>query len=93
MLLPSEIQVDPERWQAGLASLGLDPQGYDPEVPTRIFRDLLDRHGVATLDLSPVFARIVSAGETPYLRFDRHWKIEGHVLAAKELAGFLAASR
>ena len=42
VLIPSEIQVDPERWRDGLASLGLEPKDYAPEVPTEIFTELLD---------------------------------------------------
>jgi len=93
VLIPSEIQVDPERWRSGLTSLALDPAAYDPEAPTRIFRQLLDRHQIATLDLSPIFAERIAAGEDLYFRFDRHWKRAGHALAAAEIARFIAETQ
>ncbi len=86
MLIPSEIQVDPERWQAGLASLGLDPAQYDPATPTQIFEELLAKHAIPTLNLVPVFAEGLSDGTELYFRFDRHWTVEGHSVAAAELA-------
>ncbi len=91
MLIPSEIQVDPERWRAGLASLDLDPEGYDPTVPTRIFTGLLDRHAIPTLDLGPYFAEGLAGGEELYFRLDRHWTTNGHRLAAGRLGAFIKA--
>jgi len=90
VLIPSEIQVDPERWTAGLASLSLDAEEYDPEVPTSIFVELLDRHSIPTLDLGPVFAQGLDAGENLYYRLDRHWTNQGHELAAETMESFLA---
>ena len=90
VLIPSEIQVDGERWAAGLASLSLDAEEYDPEIPTRIFVDLLDRHAISTLDLGPVFAEGLAAGEDLYYRLDRHWTKQGHELAADAIESFLA---
>jgi hypothetical protein len=89
VLIPSEIQVDAERWQAGLASLSLDPRDYDPEVPTEIFTDLLEGHEIPTVDLGPVFAESLAAGEDLYFRLDRHWTTRGHELAATTLGSFL----
>lgn len=90
VLIPSEIQLATDRWQASLTSLGLDPADYDPSTPTRIFRDLLARHGISTLDLGPPFVAGLSRGDELYFRLDRHWTRAGHSLAADELARFLA---
>lgn len=89
VLIPSELQVDPERWQAGLDSLGLEPESYDPTVPTGIFVDLLEENSIATLNLGPVFAQGLAAGEELYYRLDRHWTTRGHALAAEAIAVFL----
>jgi len=89
ILIPSEIQVDPERWRSGLASLDLSSEEYDPQVPTQIFTDLLNRHSIPTLDLGPVFARGLAAGEDLYFRLDRHWTKQGHELAADAIGSFL----
>lgn len=90
VLIPSEIQLDPQRWQASLDRLGLDPDDYDPMTPTRIFRELLTQHEIPTLDLGPPFASRLARGDELYFRFDRHWTTAGHQLAADELARFLA---
>ena len=90
MMIPSEIQLDPQRWQGSLNRLGLDPDDYDPATPTRIFRQLLARHEIPTLDLGPPFAAHLARGDELYFRFDRHWTTAGHQLAAEELAPFLA---
>ena len=89
VLIPSEIQVDPDRWLGGLASLGLDGGDYDPEMPTRIFSRLLEEHTIATLDLGPGYRAGLADGEPLYFRLDRHWTVEGHDLAADSLADFL----
>jgi len=88
ILIPSEIQVDPERWKGGLASLALDPEDYDAGTPTRIFRSLLERHEIPTLDTGPFFAQGLARGEDLYFRLDRHWTVAGHELAAAELWKF-----
>lgn len=90
MLIPSEIQVDAARWQAGLASLDLDPAEYSPEIPTEIFKGLLDENGIPSLDLGPAFADGLEGGETLYFRLDRHWTTKGHAVAAEALGTFLA---
>ena len=90
VLIPSEIQVDRERWRAGLASLGLDSEDYDPQVPTRIFSELLGRHSIPTLDLGPLFAEGLAARQQLYYRLDRHWTTRGHELAAAAIGTFLA---
>jgi hypothetical protein len=92
VLIPSEIQVDPERWQAGMVSLDLEPEKYDPQTPTRIFKALLERHRIPTLDLGPCFAEGLARGEDLYFRLDRHWTVAGHNLAAEQLSTFLAAT-
>lgn len=89
VLIPSEVQVDPVRWSAGLRSLGLDHEDYDPQVPTRIFAELLERHAIATLDLGPIFAAGLAAGEELYFHLDRHWTSAGHAKAAEAIASFV----
>lgn len=91
LLIPSEIQLEPDRWTSTLTGLGLDPVDYDPSVPRRIFEDLLARHDIPSLDLGPAMAAGVSRGQALYFGFDRHWTVAGHELAAGELAAFLAS--
>jgi len=89
VLIPSEIQLEPDRWHSSLASLGLDPADYDSSTPTGIFQALLDRYKISTLDLGPQFSAGLSRGDELYFRLDRHWTTTGHELAADELARFL----
>lgn len=90
VLIPSEIQVDPERWRGGLASLDLDPDEYNPGTPTDIFKVLLEEHDIPVLDLGPLFAEGLANGEDLYFRLDRHWTTKGHTVAAERLSEFLA---
>jgi len=85
LLIPSEIQLDPDRWQQSLASLDLDPGDYDPETPTRIFHALLDKHAIPTVDMGPLVGPRLAAGDKLYFRLDRHWTPSAHALAATEL--------
>lgn len=91
MLIPSEVQVDPERWSAAVETLELDPDEYDPGIPTRIFRNLLARHEIAAVEPSAELARRIGAGESLYFRRDRHWTTRGHEVAAGVLTDFVLA--
>lgn len=91
MLIPSELQVDPERWRTALDLLGLDEALYSQERPTAFFLDLLAERAIPTLDLRPAFAAAQAGGERFYYRQDRHWTPAGHAFAAHELERFLAA--
>jgi hypothetical protein len=86
LLVPSELQVDPERWRAALSVLGAEADDYDLELPGRIFRQLLAHHGIAFVDPSRRLAREIGDGRQHYYRLDRHWTPSGHRLAAEELA-------
>lgn len=92
LLIPSELQLDDERWEGALAGLGLDPEAHDPAVPERIFRRLLDRHAIPVVDPAPRLAARMAAGEQVYFPLDRHWTAAGHAIAAAELARFFAAA-
>ena len=46
VLIPSEIQLQSDRWHSSLTGLGLDPDDYDPSTPNQIFETLLDRHEI-----------------------------------------------
>lgn len=85
VLIPSEIQLDAQRWRAGLESLGLDAAAYDVEVPTRIFSRLLSAHQIPALDLTATLAPEYRSGVKLYFEFDRHWTERGHTVAAEAL--------
>jgi hypothetical protein len=58
------------------------------ELP-RLFDELCAAVGTPCLDLTGPLARAAEAGAMPYARTDTHWDVEGHALAADEVARFL----
>lgn len=80
VLVPSLPQVDPAKWQAVLAQLGLDPARHDPLRPNRLFREMFERHGVPVLDLTDTFRK---AGKRIYYPIDQHLTPEGYELMAR----------
>lgn len=83
VLVPSLPQVDPAKWQAVLAQLGLDPAQHDPLRPNRLFRGIFERHGVPVLDLTGTFRK---AGKEIYYPIDQHLTPEGYELLARSVA-------
>jgi lysophospholipase L1-like esterase len=89
VLIPSLPQVDPRRWKAVLAQLGLDPAGHDPRRPNRLFQEIFERHGVPVLDLTDTFAKAVKEGKRIYYPIDQHLTPAGYELMARTIAEFL----
>jgi lysophospholipase L1-like esterase len=83
VLIPSLPQVDPAKWQAVLAQLGLDPAQHDPLRPNRLFRGIFERHGIPVLDLTETFRK---AGRRIYYPIDQHLTPEGYELIARSVA-------
>jgi lysophospholipase L1-like esterase len=80
VLVPSLPQVDPAKWQAVLAQLGLDSAQHDPLRPNRLFRGIFERHGIPVLDLTETFRK---AGKRIYYPIDQHLTPEGYELMAR----------
>lgn len=83
VLVPSLPQVDPAKWNAVLAQLGLDPAQHDPLRPNRLFRGIFERHGVPVLDLTGTFRKAVGEGKRIYYPVDQHLTPEGYELMAR----------
>ena len=83
VLIPSLPQVDPAKWQAVLAQLGLDPARHDRRRPNRLFREIFERHRVPVLDLTEAFERAVTEGKPIYYSIDQHLNPEGYALMAR----------
>jgi lysophospholipase L1-like esterase len=86
VLIPSLPQVDPQRWKAVLAQLGLDPAGHDPRRPNLLFREIFERHGVPVLDLTDTFEQAVKDGQRIYYPVDQHLTPAGYELMARTIA-------
>jgi lysophospholipase L1-like esterase len=89
VLVPDIVQVDGPRWTATLGHLGLTDGDQDPRQPNRLLRTLLERRGVPVLDLVDSFDTAFDRGDPLYFPTDRHWTVDGHALAGRELAAFL----
>ncbi len=83
VLVPSLPQVDPVKWHAVLAQLGLDPLRHDPLRPNRLFRGIFERHGIPVLDLTDTFRK---ADRKIYYPIDQHLNPEGYELLARSVA-------
>ncbi|HVG08557.1 MAG TPA: GDSL-type esterase/lipase family protein [Thermoanaerobaculia bacterium] len=83
VLIPSLPQVDPAKWKAVLAQLGLDPAQHDPLRPNRLFRGIFERHRIPVLDLTDTFRK---AGKRIYYPIDQHLTPEGYELMARSVA-------
>ena len=83
VLIPSLPQVDPAKWQAVLAQLGLDPARHDPRRPNRLFREIFERHGVPVVDLTDAFQRAVAEGKRVYYPIDQHLTPAGYEVMAR----------
>lgn len=89
LLIPGEIQLASARWRATLELLELDPERYDAQLPTRIFRDLLQRRSIPLVEVATSLVESLDRGDPVYYVHDRHWTRLGHASAADGLARFL----
>lgn len=83
VLIPSLPQVDPAKWQAVLAQLGLDPATHDRRRPNRLFREIFERNQVPVIDMTEDFERALAGGKRIYYAIDQHLNPEGYALMAR----------
>ena len=94
VLLPSQHQVDEDRWQRTLAELGVTETALgklDKRYPNRLMREFCLSRGIPVLDLHERFA----AASDPTKLYtaaidDRHFSAAGQALTAAAIAEFLA---
>jgi hypothetical protein len=91
VIIPSLIQVDPQRWQANLQRFGLDPARYDLTHPNEIFRGIFARHGIPVVDLTAPFSQALARGQKIYYSIDQHLTPAGYRLAAERIGGELSS--
>jgi lysophospholipase L1-like esterase len=90
VLLPSPLAFDAAAWRDTLAAQSLDPNGYDPDRPTRWFLELFERYRIPAFDLTAALSASAARSERVYYPLDRHLNPAGYDLAAAEVAGFVA---
>lgn len=87
VILPDEIQVDPEvRAQALLPA---ESERYDFDAPQTHLLHWAAARGVPALDLLPVFRAAQAGRGRLYLPNDTHWNAAGNRLAGEAVAEFM----
>jgi hypothetical protein len=69
--------------------LPLDEAAPDP---SHALRQALAQHGIASIDLTPVFRQWASTGEPLFFTANRYPNAQGHALIAQELVRHLTAA-
>lgn len=75
VLVPKELQVDQRVWKQCVKDFNLQPNEYDCDQPNREFTNILARHGVDYIDLTPLFRDRIAKGIVLY---DGHFNKDGH---------------
>ncbi|HEV8241263.1 MAG TPA: GDSL-type esterase/lipase family protein [Thermoanaerobaculia bacterium] len=86
VLVPSLPQVDPRRWRALHADLGVDLRGQDPRRTNRFFTATFEGAGVPVVDATDALAAETARGERVYYARDQHLTPLGYDLLAREVA-------
>ena len=89
VLIPSEIQVDPDVRSQVLARLGLSANDYDFDAPQQRLVSWGDARQVAVLDLLPDLIHEHRPGDRLYMSNDTHWNRRGNKVAGIRVAGGL----
>ena len=88
VLIPTEFQVYPARFEKVIRHQGEDPLRFDLDRPSKRWSDLAHVAGLPVLDLLPIFRAHVS-GPYLYMSLDGHLTVEGNRLAGEAIAGAL----
>jgi lysophospholipase L1-like esterase len=84
--VPLVVMIIPEQIQ--LRANAFDGLPADIRKPQRVLSELLEREGLAYVDLLPTFAQ-ATVSQPLYLPKDGHWSVAGHSLGAERLADAL----
>jgi lysophospholipase L1-like esterase len=88
VLIPDEVQVNPDLLAETLAFGQLSREGVDLERPQRRLRSHWEKRDVPILDLLPTFSGVTDT----YRPRDTHWNEKGNRLAAEAIASWLRGS-
>ena len=88
VLIPDEIQVDPEVRAQMIqeAPPGAELNAFDMDRPSLLLKQGIERQGIEVLDLLPTMRLAADSGPV-YRPRDTHWNIRGNEIAAREIAG------
>jgi hypothetical protein len=85
VVMPTEAQVYPERWDDVRRRFVLRDEDFDLEKPQRILSEYAAASGIPLIDLLPVLRAARATGGPLYSRSDIHWTPRGHAVAADEI--------
>jgi hypothetical protein len=91
VVLPSELQVNPQLRASVLSQLRLHERDLDLDAPARETRARLEGRGIPVIDLLPALSAAERGGNTFATR-DSHWNERGNGVAAELLAETLEAT-
>ena len=87
VLIPDELQVDPDVRSQVLAGLALPAADYDFEAPQKRLTHWAAAHQVAVLDLLPALRDRHRVGNRLYVPNDTHWNRDGNLIAGLVVGG------
>ena len=90
--IPTEAQVDPQRWEAVRQRFRLNDDDFDLEKPQGILAAFASENGIPFIDLLPPLRAARPTGGPLYFKTDIHWTPRGHAVAADEIQRRLDAS-
>jgi acetyltransferase AlgX (SGNH hydrolase-like protein) len=93
VVIPTEAQVYPERWDDVRRRFVLRDEDFDLDKPQRILAAHAAAGGLTLIDLLPVLRAARATGGPLYSRTDIHWTPRGHQVAADEILRRLDAAR
>jgi hypothetical protein len=91
VVIPTEAQVDPDRWQAVRRRYRLKEEDFDLEKPQHTLAAFATENGIPLIDLLPALRAAPRAGGPLYFGTDIHWTSRGHAVAADEIMRQLGA--
>ena len=89
IIIPDEIQVDPQVRSDVLRRLGRSEDEYDFSEPDRRLKDFASQHSVPMLDLLPILRAAHRPDDRLYLPNDTHWSVRGNQVAGEAVAVFV----
>jgi hypothetical protein len=91
IVIPTEAQVYPDRWDAARRRFNLRDEDFDLEKPQRLLSAFASAHGIPLIDLLPTLRLARETGGPLYFETDIHWTPRGHAVAADEILRRLRA--
>ncbi len=89
LVIPADLQVDPELRQVILDSFSLSPNDYDFDAPQRRLRDFAATHKIPIVDPLAEMRLRHSPDDRLYHVDDTHWNARGNRIAGEILAAFI----